>query len=115
MAEVLNEYCSSVFTTEGISSLPVPFTKFEGSKSEHLGLLFVTSEMIPKKTTEGISSPATSWNVVLVSGIKDTKDKDTLKEFFECKRRSRGGPVANIDYRKDTGEAVVTYFSEEGR
>ena len=37
MAEVLNEYCSSVFTTEDISSLPVPFTKFEGNKSEQLG------------------------------------------------------------------------------
>ena len=49
MAEVLNEYFSSVFTTEDISSLPVPFTKFEGSKSEHLGQLFVTPEMIAKK------------------------------------------------------------------
>ena len=33
MAEVLNEYFSSVFTKEDISSLPVPFTKFEGNKS----------------------------------------------------------------------------------
>ena len=49
MAEVLNEYFSSVFTTEDISSLLVPFTKFEGSKSEHLGQLFVTPEMIAKK------------------------------------------------------------------
>ena len=49
MTEVLNEYFSSVFTTEDISSLPVPFTKFEGNKSEHLGQLFVTSEMIAKK------------------------------------------------------------------
>ena len=48
MAEILNEYISSVFTTEDISSLPVPFTKFEGSKSEHLGQLFVTPEMIAK-------------------------------------------------------------------
>ena len=37
------------FTTEDISSFPVPFTKFEGSKSEHLGQLFVTPEMIAKK------------------------------------------------------------------
>ena len=37
MAEVLNEY----FCSEDISSLPVPFTKFEGNKSEHLGQLFV--------------------------------------------------------------------------
>ena len=42
MAVVLNEYFSSVFTTEYISSLPVPFTKIEGNKSEHLGQLFVT-------------------------------------------------------------------------
>ena len=49
MAEALYEYFSSVFTTEDISSLPVPFTKFEGNKSEHLGQLFVTPEMIAKK------------------------------------------------------------------
>ena len=49
MAEVLNEYFSSVFTTEYISSLPVPLTKFEGNKSEHLGQLIVTPEMIAKK------------------------------------------------------------------
>ena len=49
MAEVLNEYFSSVFTTEDISSLPVPFTKFEGNKSEHLGQLFVTLVMIANK------------------------------------------------------------------
>ena len=50
MAEVLNKYFSSVFTTEDISSLPVPFTKFEGNKSEHLGQLFVTPEIIAKRT-----------------------------------------------------------------
>ena len=49
MAEILNEYFSSVFTTEDISSLPVPFTKFEGNTSEHIGQLFVTPEMIAKK------------------------------------------------------------------
>ena len=49
MAEILNEYFSSGFTTEDINSLPVPFTKFEGSKSEYLGQLFVTPEMIAKK------------------------------------------------------------------
>ena len=49
MAEVLNEYFSSVFTTENISSLPFPFTKFEGNTSEHLVQLFVTPEMIANK------------------------------------------------------------------
>ena len=41
---------SSVFTTEDIGSLPVPCTKFEGNKSEHLGQLFVTPEIIANKT-----------------------------------------------------------------
>ena len=50
MAAVLNEYFSSVFTTEDISSRPVPFTKFEGSKSEHLGQLFVFKKMKDNKS-----------------------------------------------------------------
>ena len=49
MTEVLNEYFSSVFTTEDISSFSIPFTKFKGNKSEHLGQLFVTPEMIAQK------------------------------------------------------------------
>ena len=49
MTEILNEYFSSVFTTENISSLPVPVTKFEDNKSKHLGQLFLTPEMIAKK------------------------------------------------------------------
>ena len=49
MAEVLNEYFSSRFATEYISSLPVPVTKFDGDKSNHLGQLFVTLAMIAKK------------------------------------------------------------------
>ena len=40
---------SAKFFTEDINSLPVPFTKFEGNKSEQLGQLFVTPEMIAKK------------------------------------------------------------------
>ena len=42
------EYFISVFTTEDISSLPVPVTKFEGDKSDNLGQLLVTPEMIAK-------------------------------------------------------------------
>ena len=63
MAEVLNEYFSSVFTTEDISSLPVPFTKFEGNTSEHLGQLFVTPEMIAQqiKKMKDNKSPGVDW------------------------------------------------------
>ena len=37
MAEDLNGYFSSVFTTEDLSSLPVPDAKFQEAKSYYLG------------------------------------------------------------------------------
>ena len=74
MAEVLNEYFSSVFTIEDIGSLPVPVTKFEGYQSEYLGQLFVTPEMIAKKIkkTKNNKSPG-------VDGIPP----NLLKEIVE--------------------------------
>ena len=49
MAEDLNGYFSSVFTREDISSLPVPGGKFQETKSDYLGPLIVTPEMVAKK------------------------------------------------------------------
>ena len=59
MADDLNEYFSSVFTEEDISSLPLPVTKFEGDESHNLEQLFVTPEMISKtiKTMKVNKSP----------------------------------------------------------
>ena len=47
MAEDLNGYFSSVFNSEDISSLP-PDAKFQEAKSDYLGQLIVTSEMVAK-------------------------------------------------------------------
>ena len=49
MAEDLNGYFSSVFTEEDISSLPVADAKFQGAKSDYLGPLVVTPELVAKK------------------------------------------------------------------
>ena len=49
MAEDQNEYFSSVFTSGDISSLPVPGAKFQEAKSDNLGQLIITTEMIAKK------------------------------------------------------------------
>ena len=49
MAEDLNGYFSSVFTREDISSLPVPDATFQEVKSDYLGQLSVTPEMVDKK------------------------------------------------------------------
>ena len=48
MAENLNEYFSSVYTREDISTLPVPENKFEGRESDYLRQLIVTSKMVAK-------------------------------------------------------------------
>ena len=49
MAENLNGYFSAVFTREDISSLPVQEVKFQEAKSDYLGQLIVTPEMVAKK------------------------------------------------------------------
>ena len=49
MAEDLNRYFSSVFTREDISSLSVSDTKFQEAKSDYLGQLIITLEMVAKK------------------------------------------------------------------
>ena len=47
--EYLNGYFSSVFTREDISLLPVPDAKFQEAKSDYLGQLVVTPEMVAKE------------------------------------------------------------------
>ena len=49
MTEYLNGYFSSVFIREDISSLPVPDAKCQEAKSDYLGQLYVTQEMVAKK------------------------------------------------------------------
>ena len=63
-AEVPNDNFSSVFITEDISSLPVPFTKFEGNESEHLGQLCLTPETIANKIKKmkDNQSPGLLWD-----------------------------------------------------
>ena len=49
MVEDENGYFSSVFTREDINSLPVPDAKFQEAKSDYLGQIIVTPEMVAKK------------------------------------------------------------------
>ena len=128
LTEVLNEYFSSVFTTEDISSLPVPFTKFEGNKSEHLGQLFVTPVMtankikkmkdnrvdgIPpkllKEIVEQISTPlAKLFNLSLEEGIVQSQWKEAnITPLF--KKGSRNKPE---NYRPVSLTSVVCKLLE---
>ena len=49
MAKNLNEYLSSVYTREDISTLPVLETKFEGRECDYLGQLILTPKMVAMK------------------------------------------------------------------
>ena len=86
MAEDLNGYFSSEFTKEDISPLPVADAKFQGAKSDYLGPLVVTPELVAKKikspgvdgippkllmeTVEQISIPlARVFNLSLKEGV----------------------------------------------
>ena len=73
---------------------------------------------VPAPSTVPASSPdlplSTSTTAILVSGIKQTTDEEVLKLFFENRRRSGGGPVQNVDYRKSTGRAVITFYDDKG-
>ena len=46
MSEILNQFFSSVFTLEEVSSLPIPETKFAKTEADdYIGMLVITSEM----------------------------------------------------------------------
>ena len=64
MAEDLNGYFSSVFTKEDISSLPVADAKFQGAKSDYLGPLIVTPELVAMiiKALKDNKSPGVDWD-----------------------------------------------------
>ena len=92
MAEVLNEYFSSVFTIENINSIPVPFTQFEGNTSEHLGQLFVTPEMIANKIKKMKHNKSPGVNGILLKEIVEqhclrkllSKLEPPLKKVLTC-------------------------------
>ena len=111
MAEDLNGYFSSVFTKENISSLPVADAKFQGAKSDYLGPLVVTPELVAKKikatkdnkspgvdgippkllmeTVEQISIPlAIVFNLSLKEGVVpfEWKEANIIPLFKKCSR-----------------------------
>ena len=70
------------------------------------------------ESTAGDSDPApaaVTRHIVLVSGLTDKIDENTLRMHIQDKCRVGGGVVNKIDFRRGRGEAVVTYSSQTGR
>ena len=84
MSEILNEYFNSVFNTEDISSVPVSFTEFEGNKSEHLGQLFETPEIIEKKIKKMKENKSSGVDGILPKSLNEIVEQisTTLAKVF---------------------------------
>ena len=105
MAEDLNEYFSSVFTTEDISSLPVPFTKFEGNKSEHLGQLFVSLEIIAQKIKKMKYSKSLGVGGIPPKLLKEIVEQIStpLAKLFVTRRRNGKKQILRRYLRRGRG------------
>ena len=68
-------------------------------------------------TTEGsTTTTAATENLcsVEVSGLGPKTSEETIVMYFENKRRSDGGPVADIQFEEGSGTAIVTFEEAEG-
>ena len=75
MADELNMHCSSVFTREDTSSLPVPETKFKGSEWKRLGQLVVTPEVVASKINNMKENNSPGIDGISPKILKETVDQ----------------------------------------
>ena len=75
MAENLNGYFSSLFTREDISLLPVPDATFQDAKSDYLGQLIVTSEVIAKEIKAMKENKSPGVDGILPKLLKETEEQ----------------------------------------
>lgn len=60
--------------------------------------------------------PSTSQQCsILVEGLPSDATKDLVLNYFENKRRSKGGPVVDVHMNSDSRECRVTFESPDGR
>ena len=130
MAEDMNEYFSSVFTEEDISSLPLPARKFEGDESNNLGQLFVTPEMISNKLDDErkyiisqkllmeivneTSIPlANYYNLSLKEGIVPAEWKDAnVTPLFKKGSRSKTENYRPVSLTSVLCKSLVTFIRD---
>ena len=102
-----------MFTREDISSLPVPDAKFQEAKSDYLGQLIVTPEMVPKKIKAMKDSKSPG-----VDGIPPKLLMETVEQISTCIPLAR---VFNLSLKEgvvpvDWKEAnIITLFKKASR
>ena len=85
MAEDLNGYFSSVFTRENISSLPVPDDTFQEAKSDYLGQLIVTPEMVAQKIKAMKDNKSTVVDGITPKLLMETVEQSSIYIYTTCK------------------------------
>ena len=49
-----------------------------------------------------------------VGGVNKNTSEETVKMFFENRRKSGGGKMDNIWFNKETGNYIITFLTREG-
>ena len=64
---------------------------------------------------EGSSSDESELQscTIEVSGVNKNSSRETVKMFFESRRKSGGGKVDNIWFNKENGHYVITFLARE--
>lgn len=52
--------------------------------------------------------------MIKVSKIPQNASEDTVRFFFENKRKSGGGDIEDLDYDTETHTAIITFEEEDG-
>ena len=52
---------------------------------------------------------------IQVAGLPANTNEEWIWLYFENKRRSGGGEVENVDFRRDAGVAFVTFKDADGK
>ena len=104
---------SAQFLPQDIDSLPVRFTKFEGNKSEHLGQLFVTPEMIANKIKKMKDNKSPGVDGIPPKLLKEIVEQIStpLAKLFNLSLEQGIVPSewkeANITPRRDRGTSQI--------
>ena len=68
-----------------------------------------------KKATPKSESAPPQQCTIKVTGLLADTSEDVLRNYFESKRRSKGGPVSSVDVDRERQECFVTFESSDGK
>ena len=92
---------SSVFTREGISSLPVPETKFSGTEGERLGQLFLTPEVVSTKINNMKDNKSPGVDGIAHKILKETVEQINIPLAHVFNMSLQGG-IVPLEWIKQT-------------